>query len=66
MLVEKCTYVNINAKIIVTKQSNASVLYGPIYMVSGTWDNPPYRGSFIERLYEKKNFPASQVKVDPT
>ena len=23
-------------------------------MISGTRDNPPYRGNFIERLYEKK------------
>ena len=23
-------------------------------MVSGTRDNPPYGGNFIERLYEKK------------
>ena len=23
-------------------------------MVSGTRDNPPYRGNFIKRLYEKK------------
>ena len=27
---------------------------GPIYMVSSTRDNPPYRGNFIERLYEEK------------
>ena len=27
---------------------------GPIHMVSGTRDIPPYRGNFIERLYEKK------------
>ena len=26
----------------------------PLYMVSGTRDNPPCRGNFIERLYEKK------------
>ena len=24
------------------------------YMVSGTRDNPPYRGNFIKHLYEKK------------
>ena len=27
---------------------------GLIHMVSGTRDNPPYWGNFIERLYEKK------------
>ena len=27
---------------------------GPVYMVSVTRENTPYRGNFIERLHEKK------------
>ena len=30
-----------------------NLLLGSVYMVLGTRDNPPYRGNFIEHLYEK-------------
>ena len=36
---------------------------GPIYVVSGTRDNPPYRGNFIERLYEKKLCLLAETKL---
>ena len=32
-------------------------------MVSGTRDNPPYRGNFIERLYEKRLYLLAESKL---
>ena len=40
---------------LLARYENRSIqVLGPTYMVSGTRDNPPYRGNLIERLYEKK------------
>ena len=40
---------------LLARYENRSIqVLGPTYMVSGTRDNPPYLGNFIERLHEKK------------
>ena len=36
---------------------------GPIYMVSGTRDNPPPRDNFTERLYDKKLSRLTEIKL---